>query len=245
MKNCEICQEKLRGKQRRFCSKKCKAVLEENRVNSIRSHNDRSKNRKVQLVNISGGKCKICGYNKNYASLCFHHRDPKQKLFRLDARHVASKNWNIILEELDKCDLLCHNCHLELHNPGFDFELLKEKGYEQSYSGKVVKKKFFKIPLPNKDELQKKLWEKSMENIAKDYAVTGATIGKWVAELGLEKPSHCYWNSIASGQKKTKIPPKEELLELKKTMSTKEICAKLGAAKTTVNRWLREYNSKK
>lgn len=73
--------------------------------------------RKLHFVNKLGGKCKVCGYNKNLASLTFHHRDPHDKSFRLDVRNLTNKTMDVLINEADKCDLLCHNCHHELHNP--------------------------------------------------------------------------------------------------------------------------------
>jgi TPP-dependent indolepyruvate ferredoxin oxidoreductase alpha subunit len=64
---------------------------------------DRGRMRKTKLVNIKGGKCEKCGYDRNYAALSFHHRDSSLKKFTLD-------------------DLLCMNCHFSLHNPTQKFE---------------------------------------------------------------------------------------------------------------------------
>ena len=73
----------------------------------------RAKNRKDKLVELSGGKCKECGYYKCSRAMTFHHRDPSQKRFPLDKRTLQSKNWDDILEEVKKCDLLCIRCHME------------------------------------------------------------------------------------------------------------------------------------
>tara|TARA_Y100000310_G_scaffold56232_1_gene51557 strand:+ start:9789 stop:10259 length:471 start_codon:yes stop_codon:yes gene_type:complete len=75
--------------------------------------NKARKERKEKLIELKGGKCK-CGYNKCIASLEFHHRDPEEKEFNLNAGGLL-KPWNRVLKEADKCDLLCANCHAELH----------------------------------------------------------------------------------------------------------------------------------
>lgn len=59
----------------------------------------------------------MCGYQKNLASLSFHHLDALKKDFRLDARSLSNRKMNVIIKELKKCILLCHNCHHEIHNP--------------------------------------------------------------------------------------------------------------------------------
>lgn len=81
---------------------------------------DRALSRKIQAIKDKGGKCSTCGYNKNLSSLVFHHLDPTKKDIHLDARTLANNSIDIINKELDKCILLCHNCHHELHNPHLD-----------------------------------------------------------------------------------------------------------------------------
>jgi hypothetical protein len=81
--------------------------------------------RKHELINLMGGKCTICGYDKNYASLDFHHINPKEKEFPLDARHLSNSSITSLLKEAKKCILLCANCHRELHNPDFNKDKLQ------------------------------------------------------------------------------------------------------------------------
>ena len=72
--------------------------------------------RKSKLIEMSGGKCINCGYNKCSRVLSFHHRDPESKLYCLTLNHLWSKPWENILEEWKKCDLLCANCHGEVED---------------------------------------------------------------------------------------------------------------------------------
>ncbi len=67
---------------------------------------------KIKCVKYLGGKCIGCGYSKHAEVLEFHHRDPSKKDFTI-ASHV--KTWSRATAELDKCDLLCANCHREEH----------------------------------------------------------------------------------------------------------------------------------
>lgn len=76
---------------------------------------ERRKDRKKKLVDYKGGKCLACGYSKCLRALSFHHRNPKEKSFPLDVRMIASKTWEALVVEADKCDLLCANCHMEKH----------------------------------------------------------------------------------------------------------------------------------
>jgi len=69
------------------------------------------------LVKYFGGKCSKCNYNKNYAALVFHHRDPSQKKFGLTIRRLSNTKREVLEKEALKCDMLCANCHTELHHP--------------------------------------------------------------------------------------------------------------------------------
>jgi len=69
---------------------------------------------KEKAVLYKGGKCKNCSYDKCIAALEFHHRDPSEKEFRLSSG--KTRNWELTKKELDKCDLLCANCHREVHD---------------------------------------------------------------------------------------------------------------------------------
>jgi hypothetical protein len=69
---------------------------------------------KEKAVTYKGGCCSRCGYKRSLRALQFHHRDPKMKEFGVSSMHCLS--WERIKKELDKCDLLCSNCHAELHD---------------------------------------------------------------------------------------------------------------------------------
>jgi len=75
---------------------------------------ERQRNLKTKAINYLGGKCQRCGYDRCPSALEFHHRDPSEKEFSLG--HVKTTAFNEkIKNELDKCDLLCANCHREVH----------------------------------------------------------------------------------------------------------------------------------
>ena len=69
---------------------------------------------KHRLIELRGGACERCGYNKCEDALCFHHKDPTQKEFVLSMQS-RSKSWEDWKAEADKCMLLCLNCHAEMH----------------------------------------------------------------------------------------------------------------------------------
>lgn len=75
---------------------------------------DRWKKNKKRAVEYKGGKCGMCGYDKCLDVLEFHHINPKEKSNNF--RNLKIISWESQKEELDKCILLCANCHRETHN---------------------------------------------------------------------------------------------------------------------------------
>lgn len=69
---------------------------------------------KKAAIKYLGGKCNRCGYDKHDAALEFHHKDPNEKEFIIS--NVANKRWEVIKVELNKCELLCANCHRIEHS---------------------------------------------------------------------------------------------------------------------------------
>lgn len=78
---------------------------------------------KKTLVDLRGGKCQICGYSKCLTALDFHHIDAKSKEFELSQRGLT-RSWSKILVEVEKCALVCANCHREIHTGIVDLQKL-------------------------------------------------------------------------------------------------------------------------
>ena len=95
-KHCVICGKELQGAQKLYCSPACKQKghreEEKKNPNTTFAQNIRAMRRKLKLIEEMGGKCEICGYDKNISALDFHHKDPSQKEFQLDARKIANTN---------------------------------------------------------------------------------------------------------------------------------------------------------
>lgn len=73
------------------------------------------RNKKRILVKEAGGKCKICGYNKHFGSLQFHHLDPAKKEFQVSHKGLT-RSLEVSRQEAKKCVLLCANCHQEVED---------------------------------------------------------------------------------------------------------------------------------
>ena len=75
---------------------------------------------KIKCILYKGGKCERCGYDKCVRSMHFHHVDPSLKEFSISDRNPntnkkGTKKWESVRSELNKCILLCSNCHFEIH----------------------------------------------------------------------------------------------------------------------------------
>lgn len=66
-----------------------------------------------KAVEYMGGCCNICKYNAYIEAFDFHHIDPKTKAFEISDN--PTRAWEKTKIELDKCVLLCANCHIETH----------------------------------------------------------------------------------------------------------------------------------
>ena len=103
-------------KRRRIC-KDCA-----NKYRRIRSHNNYKLWINEILPSIRPIKCEICGYSKSIAALDFHHKDPsikeariRQLLWAYNPYTSTKINVEKVKKEINKCQILCSNCHRELH----------------------------------------------------------------------------------------------------------------------------------
>ena len=76
-------------------------------------HKRRKKIRRM-AIEYKGGQCETCGYNRCIDALEFHHLNSSGKDFSISEKGYT-RSWTKVKEELDKCMLLCANCHRELH----------------------------------------------------------------------------------------------------------------------------------
>lgn len=200
----------------KICSKcECEKSLDdfyfkknENRHNSLckecvyNLQKQRWLDRKKKAVELMGGKCCKCGYDKNYAALSFHHLDPSTKIH--DWQTLRLQSWKNIIAELKKCIMLCGNCHAEVHWPECTY-----KGTDNNFlnisiqpTGKcsvcgddVFGTKYCspacssasrrKVQRPKCDELKLLLEQKSFCAIARDYGVSDNAVRKWARVYGL------------------------------------------------------------
>jgi predicted transcriptional regulator len=114
------------GGKRKIKKHKCYSCGEDNpknfyskqKISCKKCHNKQrsvdQRNVKKLAVDYKGGSCITCGYSKSLSALEFHHRDPNEK--DLPPSKLNNHKFEDIKVELDKCDLLCANCHREEHD---------------------------------------------------------------------------------------------------------------------------------
>lgn len=78
---------------------------------------------KIRLVEYKGGKCERCGYDKCIDALEFHHLNPEEKDFGLSCGDT--RNFEKLKNEVDKCIMVCANCHREIHAEEREKKLLQ------------------------------------------------------------------------------------------------------------------------
>ena len=79
-----------------------------------RQSHERHAEFKKLAIEYKGGKCVNCNYSKCVSALEFHHLNPTEKDFNLGSIKAYVFN-DKIKRELDKCILVCSNCHREIH----------------------------------------------------------------------------------------------------------------------------------
>lgn len=87
------------------------------------------KKKKKELVEYKGGKCLQCDYKKSIKAMEFHHIDPDKKDFTISGKSYSFKR---LKKEVDKCILVCSNCHCEIHEGLLDIKkLIKKEEYRK------------------------------------------------------------------------------------------------------------------
>ena len=124
------------GAPRNILCKVCGIELKDNKKNLSKCGSCLTKIRrfltKQKAIRYLGGKCNRCGFNGHPAALEFHHLFDKK--FTIGS--AANKSWEIIVKELDKCELICSNCHRIEHSVrGNEFITIAAR----NYNGKFIK----------------------------------------------------------------------------------------------------------
>jgi predicted nucleic acid-binding Zn ribbon protein len=205
-KHCVTCGDPLSGQQKKYCSTKCNPATAQSYERQV----ERAMRRKIMLIDRLGGCCQQCGYDNNVAALAFHHKNPDEKERRLTSREMSNGTLEDIVIEADKCILLCHNCHTELHNPDCELE---------QYRNKVAAHKQTHRKSPSQAEVKTCLWCEGSYTGSNAYFC-------------------CRDCRTAYRLDQSSCPDGDELLQLKKELSTwKAVAEHYGVNTKTIRSW--------
>lgn len=133
MKHCIVCSEEIknRGPQAKYCQDKCKETARPTSGMMAPRYKFRMEKRiYLDEYKMERG-CETCGYNQHPAALTLDHIDPSTKLFT--PSHGVTRNWDVFLAEIQKCRVLCANCH-NIHSQSgrtYDFGKTQEKRLQE------------------------------------------------------------------------------------------------------------------
>ncbi len=119
---CRLCDKEfkqLQGRTRKRCNS-CNTKIRRYR-------------QKLAAIEYLGGKCEKCNYDKHPAALEFHHASGEKDFNIGSAANIA---WERLKTELDKCILICANCHHVIHSDRYDNERFLQEA--SSYQGKIL-----------------------------------------------------------------------------------------------------------
>ena len=159
--------------------------------------------KKIFAVNYFGGKCQICGYDKCMNALSFHHINPDEKEYS-PSYVVGRWKWERAKKELDKCILLCLNCHAETHYVEIDIDLRSIilptlikvcLMCEGEYDTKDETRKYCspecysfnsrKVDRPTKEDLEKLIYSTTFVHIGRMFGVHDNSVRKWCKKYNL------------------------------------------------------------
>jgi hypothetical protein len=174
------------------------------------------KNTKRKAVMAFGGSCSICGYRRCPEAFDFHHLDPSKKDFSIASAIESPISATVIANELEKCVLLCANCHRELHAGLIDNSMLKGAFDREKFlhkdvlipmthacaicgkdttiknitcSSKCSGKRLGKIEWDNVDLPNLIKVHKTWVGIARTLGVSDVAVKKYCLKIGLKLPT--------------------------------------------------------
>lgn len=159
--------------------------------------------KKMLAVERFGGKCQRCGYDRCIDALEFHHVDESTK--EIEPSYAIMRwSWDRAVKELEKCVLICSNCHREVHAKNMLVEMkslirpwltkqciqcnreFQTKDYEHKccslVCNSILKRK---VVRPSKSELEKMIKSTSWTEIGRVFGVSDNAVRKWARKYEL------------------------------------------------------------
>jgi hypothetical protein len=115
-RHCKMCKNSLPKEM--FWKDKSQWDGLENRCKECSVKRTRVKRRltqKLKIIDYLGGKCVKCGVTPNeihWSAFDCNHKDPEEKT--VNVSQIRGMLWEKVKPEVDKCELLCSNCHRQV-----------------------------------------------------------------------------------------------------------------------------------
>lgn len=118
-KTCLACQNIYTptGSKQKICSVCSSSYW---RARDTKQARERIRKQKQRAIEYLGDICNSCGCMYHPSQYEFHHLDPSIK--EKDPASACQMSWENFKKELDKCELLCANCHRLKH---YEYEVSK------------------------------------------------------------------------------------------------------------------------
>jgi len=121
------CSGKTSNYGRRFYCIVCENTKKRDKEKARRLAKERNGALKKKFVELAGGCCQRCGFDTFRSALSYHHVFPSQKEHN-PVTVVYGGNVQMAWDELNKCCLLCLNCHFSYEAREWRAEFIKRDG---------------------------------------------------------------------------------------------------------------------
>jgi hypothetical protein len=173
---------------------------------------------KKRLCDGFGGKCMKCGYCRCVAALHFHHIDPATKKFSISSALANNiRGWDVLVEEVKKCVLLCNRCHTELHSGIWNL---------------------LELPIVEFQDFYNRDWHKM-----KKTTITCKECGCEIVKTVNDARKFCSSVCAKKNQRKVLRPNKDVLSKDIQALNWVAIGRKYGVSDNAVRKWAKGYDS--
>ena len=126
MKSCSKCGESFPKEHYKIASRKqgyrrseCRTCMNKDKsIRAMKYYTEWMTKLIPQHLGMEKIRCLRCGYDRSLVAIEFHHSDPEKKEQMISAlvRNISpfGENKHKVLEEVDKCEIICSNCHREI-----------------------------------------------------------------------------------------------------------------------------------
>jgi hypothetical protein len=204
---------------------------------------------KEEAINYKGGKCISCNYNDYQGALEFHHLDPNEKEFSISTtKHLTLEKIKV---ELDKCILLCANCHREIHANRIKYDLKTNSITKFSKIETltwVPKNSLIQNSVKhtiNVKEIENRLKNKeTLKAIANELDITSDYLSALLTQKGIYTSEMIEQQEILH-PKKIVWPSIEEMAKLVWEKSTVTLARELGVSDVAIAKFCKKHNINK